>query len=54
MLDFEIVCIKIKETFVGSLENAIERAIKIQEEYQPSFGVQIEINEKVIWDSEEC
>ena len=54
MSTFSIRSVKINEEFAGELDAAIVRAVEINDEYQPSYGVQIE-NEsgETLWDSEE-
>lgn len=54
MSTYNIKSVKIKEQFEGELEAAIVRAMEINDEYQPSFGVQVESEEgETLWDSEE-
>lgn len=54
MTTYQIKSVKINEEFTGELADAIARAIEINAEYQPSFGVQVESEDgETLWDSEE-
>lgn len=54
MTTYQIKSVKHNEEFTGELADAIARAIEINAEYQPSFGVQVEDESgDTIWDSEE-
>ena len=53
MTTYQIKSVKIKQGFEGTLDEAIDRAIEINDEYQPSFGVQVEDESgETLWDSE--
>ncbi len=53
-MKMKIYSIKCEEFFHGELEDAISRAKKIDEEYQPAYGVQIEDESgNILWDSED-
>ena len=53
MNTYKITSIKHTEDLDGSLDDAIARAQEINEEYQPAFGVQVELDGETVWDSEE-
>lgn len=40
-MNMTIKSIKVSESFVGDLDEAIERAREIEEEYRPAWGVQV-------------
>lgn len=48
MTTYTISSIKQTEKFNGTLDEAIDRAIALDEEYQPAFGVQVEDDDETI------
>ena len=45
--------VKRTEEFTGPMYEAIQRAVQIESEYRPAFGVQIEDEDgAILWDSE--
>ena len=53
-MKYEIKSIKHSESFVGTQEDAIKKAMSIMEEHQPAFGVQVEDESgDTVFDTEE-
>ena len=50
---YTITSIKFSETMEGTKEQAIAQAIAMNEEYQPAFGTQVEVDGETVYDTED-
>lgn len=51
---YQIVSCKTRDSFTGDLEDAIAKAKEIAEEYQPAYGIRVDLDGETVWDSEQA